>query len=85
MEQINLHVGDIIKNYKVLCEMLQQPVKAGKSRTLQLKDFKRYFDGKNRARNLSLLMYTTLRYQKMINVSLETIEDTIQTVMIHIK
>ena len=39
-----LVIGMTVKNYKFLCEMLQQPVKAGKSRTLQLKDFKRYFD-----------------------------------------
>ena len=44
MKEVNLHIGDTIKNYKALCEILQQPVKAGKSRTLQLKDFKRYFD-----------------------------------------
>lgn len=39
-----LVIGMTVKNYKVLCEMLQQPVRDGKSRTLQLKDFKRYFD-----------------------------------------
>ena len=39
-----LKEGQEIKNYKVLCELLNEPVKVGKSKQLQLKDFKRYFD-----------------------------------------
>lgn len=33
-----------IKNYKMLCELLEQEVKNGKSKKLQLEDWKRYFD-----------------------------------------
>lgn len=40
----NLCIGMTIKNYKVLCELLGQQEKSGKSRTYQLEDFKRYFD-----------------------------------------
>ena len=39
-----LYVGESIKNYKVLCQLLNQPVKAGSSRKAQLNDFKCYFD-----------------------------------------
>ena len=34
----------VVKNYKMLCELLNQPIKSGKSRKLQLDDFSRYFD-----------------------------------------
>ncbi|MCF2642246.1 hypothetical protein I6E50_07485 [Roseburia hominis] len=37
-------VGMVIKNYKELCNLLGQEVKSGKSKKLQLEDFKRYFD-----------------------------------------
>lgn len=40
----NLRVGQIVKNYKVLCEILGQEIKAGKGRQLQLKEFERYFE-----------------------------------------
>lgn len=39
-----LEVGDVIKNYKILCELLKQPRKAGDAKKAQLKEFKRYFD-----------------------------------------
>lgn len=39
-----LKIGMVVKNYKVLCEMLGQPVEAGNSRKAQLKEFERYFD-----------------------------------------
>lgn len=39
-----LSIGMEIKNYKVLCGLLNQSIKTGKSRKLQLEDFKRYFD-----------------------------------------
>lgn len=44
MDLSGLKIGMTVKNYKVLCEILEQPIKDGKSRKLQLKDFKRYFD-----------------------------------------
>lgn len=40
----NLSIGMTIKNYKVLCELLGQQVKSGKSRKYQLEDFNRYFE-----------------------------------------
>jgi hypothetical protein len=40
----NLTIGMTVKNYRVLCELLEQPEKGGKSRKYQLDDFKRYFD-----------------------------------------
>lgn len=39
-----LSIGMTVKNYKVLCELLGQSIKAGKSRICQLEEFKRYFD-----------------------------------------
>ena len=44
MKTENLKIGQEIKNYKVLCESLDEPVKVGKSKQLQLKDWSRYFD-----------------------------------------
>lgn len=38
-----LYVGQEFKNYKVLCEYVGESVKTGKSRQLQLKDWKRFF------------------------------------------
>lgn len=35
------------KNYKVVCEVLGEPIKTGKSKQLQLKEWARYFDWKN--------------------------------------
>lgn len=40
----NLSIGMRVKNYKVLCELLGQQVKSGKSRKYQLEDFNRYFE-----------------------------------------
>lgn len=39
-----LEIGMTVKNYKVLCELLGQEVKDGKSKKYQLEDFSRYFD-----------------------------------------
>jgi hypothetical protein len=39
----NLEVGQIIKNYKQICELLNEDIKTGKSKQLQLKDWERYF------------------------------------------
>lgn len=43
MDITKLYVGQEIKNYIVLCEILGEPVKAGNTKTLQLKNFQRYF------------------------------------------
>ena len=32
------------KNYKELCVVLEEPIKGGKSKQLQMKDFERYFE-----------------------------------------
>lgn len=37
-------IGMVIKNYKELCTLLGQEIKSGKSKKIQLEDFKRYFD-----------------------------------------
>lgn len=47
MNTANLKVGMTIKNYKVLCGMLGEKTKTGKSKQLQLEDFKRYFEYDN--------------------------------------
>lgn len=40
-----LKIGDVIKNYKELCAVIKQNYKpGGKVRTIQLKEFKRFFD-----------------------------------------
>ena len=38
-----LKTNQIFKNYKELCEYLDEPIKTGKSKQLQLKDWERYF------------------------------------------
>lgn len=38
----NLSVGQEIKNYKMLCEILEEKVKGGDSKKAQLKEFERY-------------------------------------------
>lgn len=38
-----LEAGQEFKFYPYLCEFLEEPVKTGKAKTLQLKDFERYF------------------------------------------
>lgn len=39
-----LEIGMVVKNYKELCVLLNQEVKNGKSKKLQIEDFERYFD-----------------------------------------
>ena len=38
-----LKTNQTFKNYKELCEYLDEPIKTGKSKQLQLKDWERYF------------------------------------------
>lgn len=40
----NLSEGQVIKNYKELCLLLNEPIKSGKSKNLQLDDWLRYFE-----------------------------------------
>lgn len=42
--QKTLHPGDTIKNYKTLCALLSQEIKAGDSKKSQHKEWQRYFD-----------------------------------------
>lgn len=39
----NLHVGQVLKNYKELCHALGEKVQAGNSKKAQLKNWERYF------------------------------------------
>ena len=39
-----LEVGLIVKNYKAMCELLNESVKAGNSKKTQLKEWERYFN-----------------------------------------
>lgn len=39
-----LSIDMVIKNYRELCKILGQEIKSGKSKKLQMEDFKRYFD-----------------------------------------
>lgn len=39
----NIKAGDTFPNYKQLCVVLEEPVKTGKSKQIQLEDFQRYF------------------------------------------
>lgn len=43
MNLSNIKVGQTFKNYKELCSALGEPVKGGKSKQLQLKEWERYF------------------------------------------
>lgn len=43
MDIIKLKSGDIIKNYKELCMLIQEEVKDGNAKKAQLKEFERYF------------------------------------------
>lgn len=40
----NLKVGQVVKNYKELCALLEEEVKTGKSKQLQLDNLKRFFE-----------------------------------------
>jgi hypothetical protein len=40
----NLHEGLVIKNYKEMCNLLDEEVEAGNSKEAQLKKWRRYFD-----------------------------------------
>jgi hypothetical protein len=39
----NLSIGMVVKNYKILCHLLNQEAKTGKAKQYQLKNFERYF------------------------------------------
>ena len=39
----NISSGIRVANYKELCKLLEEPVKAGNSKKAQLKDFEKYF------------------------------------------
>jgi hypothetical protein len=43
MNLSKIRVGETYKNYKELCSILDEPIKTGKSKQLQLKDWERYF------------------------------------------
>ena len=39
-----LVIGGIVKDYKALCELLNEPILSGKAKQLQLKNWQRFFD-----------------------------------------
>ena len=39
----NLEIGQVLKSYKHLCEVLEEPIKAGNSKKAQIKEWERYF------------------------------------------
>lgn len=43
----NLIVGEIYKNYKIMCEVLEEPILGGNSKKSQIKEWNRYFSYKN--------------------------------------
>lgn len=43
MDTSKLEVGNVFKNYKELCEAVNETTRTGKSKQLQLKDWERYF------------------------------------------
>ena len=47
--------GQVFKNYKELCEHLGEPVKVGKSKQLQMKDWERYFTYKKSGHSLIIV------------------------------
>jgi peroxiredoxin family protein len=59
----NISEGLIVKNYKVMCELLEQPTKTGKAKQLQISDWERYF------------VYSKSGYSFIINKILETPTD----------
>ncbi len=44
MNLSNLNVGFVVKNYKMMCKLLGEKEKSGKSKKYQQNDWKRYFD-----------------------------------------
>ena len=44
MDLNSLNEGMIVKNYRELCDLLGVNIKDGKSRKLQIEEWKRYFD-----------------------------------------
>lgn len=44
MKTENLYIGQVVKNYKEMCRILGQDVKSGKSKVLQLEDWRRYIE-----------------------------------------
>jgi len=40
----NIHVGDVIKNYKVMCKLLNEPIVTSNSKKAQITNWKRYFN-----------------------------------------
>lgn len=51
----NVSEGQIFKNYKALCQELCEPVKTGKSKQLQLEDWKRYFEFSKSGNNFIII------------------------------
>ena len=58
----NIQVGQVFRNYKELCSALCVPVKGGKGKTIQHKEFKRYFNyEKNGHKYIITDIYITIK------------------------
>ena len=44
IDTTNLEIGMTIKNYKQMCDLLNEEVKTGESKKAQLKEWSRYFE-----------------------------------------
>lgn len=51
----NLEVGQVLKNYKVLCETLNEKVKTGGAKKLQVEDWERYFSYKRSGNSFEII------------------------------
>jgi len=51
----NLSIGMAVKNYSIMCNLLNQEEKSGKSKKYQMEDWKRYFDFKKVGHKLIIL------------------------------
>lgn len=51
----NITEGLVVKNYKELCTLLDEPIKTGKSKQLQLDDWKRYFNYERKGNSFTII------------------------------
>ena len=55
-----LKTNQTFKNYKELCEYLDEPIKTGKSKQLQLKDWERYFSYEKEGKKVKYIRGTDI-------------------------
>lgn len=75
LELSNIKDGMIIKNYKELCKLLNEKEKTGKSKQLQLKEWKRYFDYDKHGQNFIInIIYDEPLNNNQKNIYIKHIE-----------